>query len=139
MPRTMCFTSASGCSSVGIPLASEERRRAQSVLDLREVEVCFTLRGFAEGDDADFIVGLRVNYRNRDASKQAKRLEPLLAIGKARVFIGECESIEDGRRVNEIKAMILDIAGTFALGPGELHAEVYLQAVDAASDGFSAA
>ena len=116
----MCFTSTSGCSSVGVPLASEDRKRAQSVLDLREVEVCFTLRGFAEGDDADFIVGLHVNYRNRDASKQAKRLEPLLAIGKARVFIGECESIEDERRVNEIKAMTLDIARLFALGSGEL-------------------
>ena len=73
------------------------------------------LRGFAEGDDADFIFGLRVNYRNRDAGKQAERLEPLLAIGKARVFVGERESIEDRRGVNEIKAMILDIAGTFAL------------------------
>jgi len=90
-------------------------------LDLREVEVYFTLRGFAEGDDADFIVGLRVNYRNRDTGKQAKRLEPLLAIGEARVLVGECESSEDGRRVNEIKPVILDIAGTFALRPGEPH------------------
>ena len=79
------------------------------------------LRGFAEGDDADFIFGLRVNDRNRDAGKQTERLEPLLAIGKARVFVCECESIEDRWGINEIEAMILDIAGTFALRPGELH------------------
>jgi hypothetical protein len=37
-------------------------------LDLLEADVGFALRDFAAGDDADFIVGLRVNYQNRDTS-----------------------------------------------------------------------
>ena len=86
-----------------------------------EVEIGFTLRGFAGGDATNFIVCLRVNHRNRGAGKRAERLDPLLPIGKARVFVGECESIEDIRGVNEVKAMILDIAGTFSLRSRELH------------------
>ena len=65
-----------------------------------------------------------MNYRNRDAGKQAERLNPLLSRVNARVFVGECESIEDNRGVNEIKVRILDIAGTFALRPGELNPAV---------------
>jgi hypothetical protein len=64
IPRTMCLTSASGCSLVGSPRLDGSSRRPQSVLDLLEVEVGLTLRGFAEADDADFIFGLRVNDRN---------------------------------------------------------------------------
>ena len=40
-----------------VPREAGERRRVQSVLDSREVEIGFTFREFAEGNDADFIVG----------------------------------------------------------------------------------
>ena len=39
-------------------------KRAQSVLDLREVDFGFTVGGFAERDDADFMVCLRMNERD---------------------------------------------------------------------------
>lgn len=90
-------------------------RRAQSVLDLVEVDVCFTLRGFAEGDNADFIFGLRVNYRNRDSSQKAKRLEPLFPIVEACIFKGVGRAFEDARCVDEVKAVIFEIEGALTL------------------------
>ena len=96
-------------------------RRPQSVLDLLEVEVGFTLRGFAEGDDADFIFGLRVNNRNWHASQKAKRLEPPLTIAEAIIFKGVGHAFEDARGVDEVKAMFLEVDRALALGPSELH------------------
>lgn len=80
MPRTMCATLASGCSLDGRAFADVLCNRAQSVLDLTEVDLGFALRGFAEGDDADFIFGLRVDYRHRGASKQPERYDPLFTV-----------------------------------------------------------
>ena len=60
-PRTICRMSASGCSVDGAPGVARAFRRAQSVLDLVEVDLCFTVGGFAERDDADFMIALRVN------------------------------------------------------------------------------
>lgn len=88
---------------------------AQSVLDLAEVDVCFTLRGFTEGDDADFIFGLRVDYRNRDTGQKAKSLEPLFPIVKPGIFKGEGRAFKDTRRINEVKAMIFEVDGALAL------------------------
>jgi hypothetical protein len=96
-------------------------KRPQSVLDLLEVEDGFTLRGFAEGDDADFIFGLRVNNRNWHASQKAKRLEPLLTVAEAVIYIGVGHAFEDARSVDEVKAMFLEVDRALALGPGELH------------------
>lgn len=121
MPRTMCLTSASGCSFVGAPGLEGASRRPQSVLDLLEVEVGFTLRGFAQGDDADFIFGLRVNNRNWHASQKAKRLEPLLTIAEAIIFKGVGHAFEDARGVDEVKAVFLEVDRALALGPSELH------------------
>lgn len=59
-PRTMCFTSASGCVGVGVSAAEQDLRRAQSVLDRIEVDLRFVLGGFSERDDADFMFTLRV-------------------------------------------------------------------------------
>ena len=73
----MCLMSASGCSFVGTLSVDGSSRRPQSVFDLLVAELGFTLRCFAEGDDADFILELRMNDRNRRASKDAERLEPM--------------------------------------------------------------
>jgi hypothetical protein len=54
-------------------------------------------------------------------AKQAKCLDPLFTVGKARVLIGECDSLEDGWCVDKIKAVILEVDGAFALRPCELH------------------
>ena len=59
-PRTMCLMSASGCSAELTGLS--DFNRAQSVFDLVEVDLRFTLCGFAERDDADFMFTLRMNY-----------------------------------------------------------------------------
>lgn len=115
MPRTMCATSASGCSFEGLAFTDDFCNRAQSVFDFTEVDVGFVLRCFAERDDADFIFGLRVNYRYRDASKQPERYEPLFTICKAIVFIREGSAFEHARCVNEVEPMVFDIAGALAL------------------------
>ncbi len=59
-PRMMCFTSASGCSLLSD--AALAFSLAQSVLDFTEVDLRFALCGFAEGDDADFMFTLRMDY-----------------------------------------------------------------------------
>ncbi len=124
MPRTMCLTSASGCSSVGAADASEVARRAQSVLDLVVVEICFTARGFAEGDDADFMFGLRVNDGHRNAREKAKGFESLLAIGKAIVFERKGCTFKHARRVHEVEPVLLDVDCALALRPSELHLQI---------------
>ena len=90
-------------------------RRAQSVLDLVEVDASFTLRCFAEGDDADFIFRLRVNNRNRDSRQKARCPEPLFPIAETCIFKGVGRAFEDAGRVNEVKAVIFEVEGAFAL------------------------
>ena len=96
-------------------------RRAQSVLDLPEVDVRFTLCGFAKGDDADFIFCLRVDYRYRYAREQAESLEPLLAVAESVIFNSVRSSFKDARRIDEVKAVILEIDCALTLGPREPH------------------
>jgi hypothetical protein len=57
----MCAMSASGCSLVGVEPLAGVLRRAQSVLDLVEVDGCFTAGCLAERDDSDVIFGLRMH------------------------------------------------------------------------------
>lgn len=79
-------------------------RPAQSVLDLLEVDLRFTLRGFAEGDDADFMLALRVNDRYRNAGQKPERHEPLLAVREPSVLEGEGEALEYTSGVDEVDA-----------------------------------
>ena len=95
---------------MGSPRLDGSSRRPQSVLDLQEVELGFTLRGSAEGDDADFIFGLRVNDRNWRAGQKAKRLAPLFAIVEPVVFKGVGCAFKDPRSVKEVEAVILEVA-----------------------------
>jgi len=108
----MCRTSASGCSRVATPLGPA-LSLAQSVLDLVEVDLRFTLRGFAEGDDADFMLGLRVNDGYRSPSQQTKGDEPLLAVREPVVLEREREAIEHERSIDEVEPMSLQVRGTF--------------------------
>lgn len=96
-------------------LSRIKRRRRTSVLDACEEDARFTAGRFAEGDDADFIFGLRVNDGHWDASQEAKRFEPLLTVGEAIVFKGVGRTPEDSRRIDEIKAVLLEVDRTFAL------------------------
>src|SRR5690348_17458396 len=114
MPRTMCRTSASGCSCVTAP-AGPALSLAQSVLDLAEVDLRFTLRCFAEGDDADFMLGLRMDDGHRSSSQQAKGDEPLLAVGEPIVLERERETVEHLRSIDEVESVGLQIGSTFGL------------------------
>ena len=84
-------------------------------MDLLEVEIGFTFRGFAQGDDADFIFGLRVNDGHWGASQKAERFEPLLTVGEAIIFKGVGCSLENARCVNEVEAMLSEIDRPLAL------------------------
>jgi hypothetical protein len=111
----MCLTSASGCSLEGAPFSVGLNRRPQSVLDLLKIDAGFAVRGFAEGDDADFIFSLRVDNGNGNAGKKAERLKALFTIGKAIVFKGVSCAFENSWCVNEVKAMFLDVDCTLSL------------------------
>ena len=100
---------------MGVPPCAGSARRAQSVLDLVEVDVCFALRGFVEGDDADFMFGLCVNDRNRDSGQKAERLEPLFPLLETCICKGVGPAFKDARCVEEVKAVISEIEGAFAL------------------------
>lgn len=62
--------SASGCSAAGFTRGDFAFRRAQSVLDVIEIDADFTFGRFAERDDVDFMFSLRVNDRDGDTGKQ---------------------------------------------------------------------
>lgn len=106
-------------------------RRAQSVLDLTEVDLRFADCGFAERDDVDFMVILRMDDCDRNAGQQTKRDKTLFAIGEAIILEGECHAIEHQRRVHEIEAVRLEIRFALRFRPGELDAHnVYTPCID---------
>lgn len=89
--------------------------RAQSVFDFTEVDFRFARHGFAEGDDADFMAGLRVHDGHRYTSQQTRRHEPPFAIHVTVVLEGERERAKHAGRVDEIKPMGLQVRSTFGL------------------------
>lgn len=79
-------------------------------MDLR-----FTLRGFAERDDADFMLALRVDDGYRNTSKKPESDEALLAVGEPIVFKGEGKALEDTRHVEKIEPVSFQVRGAFGL------------------------
>ena len=108
----MCRILASGCSGVGAAKAPDSRR-AQLVLDLVGIDLRFTLRGFAERDDADFMLALRVDDGYRNTGEQPEGDEALLAVGEPIVFEGESKAFEHARSVSKIKPVSFQIRGAF--------------------------
>jgi hypothetical protein len=86
---------------------------AQSVLDLVEVDLRFTLRGFAEEGGADFMLGLRMNDGHRGTCQQTGRDEPLLPIAETIIFEGEGGAFEHARSIDEVDPVGLEVGGTF--------------------------
>src|SRR3954468_19807049 len=85
---TFC-KSSSGCSSVRTMSSSFiDRTRAQSVLEVFEEKVRFSLGGVAERDDSDFIFSLRVNDGNSQAAKETEAEEALFPIRQPAIFHG---------------------------------------------------
>lgn len=83
---------------------------AQSVLDLVEVDLRFTLRGFAEGDGVDFMRGLRANDGHWSPGQQTKGDEPLLAVIESTVLEREREAIEHPRSIDEVEPVAFRFA-----------------------------
>ena len=115
MPWTMCLTSASGCATEALELPASDLRLAQSVFDFTEVDLCFTVRGFAEGDDADFMIVLRMCDRDWNAGKNAKSDESLLAIREPVVFERLGQPLKDVRCVDEVELVLFEVDGSLAL------------------------
>src|SRR5204862_7806537 len=62
MPRTMCFSEASGCSPERCMSRSDmARTRAQSVLEVLEEDRLFMFRRFTKRDDSDLARCFRVD------------------------------------------------------------------------------
>lgn len=89
-------------------------------MDRVEVEPRFGAGRLAERDDADFMGGLRVDDRNRNAGKKPERDESLLAIAEPVVFVGESQACEDRGRVREVKPVLAQVQPPLALRPCEL-------------------
>jgi hypothetical protein len=98
-----------------------ERSRPRSVLDIREEDVRFAIRGLAEGDDADFIGALGVDDLDRNAGEQAKGNEALLLVGEAVILERECCSFEDDSGIKEVEPMQPQIAQALRRAPCEAH------------------
>jgi hypothetical protein len=95
MPRTMCFTFASGCSADRwMSLSFIPRTRAQSVLEVFEEDSRLTLCRLSKGDDMDAVLRLGVNDGHRNAIEQSQRHEPLLAVPETVVLVCERSAIE---------------------------------------------
>lgn len=120
----MCRTSASGCSRVAAP-AGPALSLAQSVLDLVEVDLRFTLRGFAEGDDADFMLDLRVDDGHRSPGQQTKGDEPMLAVREPVVLEREREAIEHVWSIDEVEPMSFKFAARLAFDQVNSMTNVY--------------
>src|SRR5215471_11825140 len=130
MPRTMCFTSASGCSADSLMLLSFMRRtRAQSVLEVFEEDCRFTPGRLAKGNDVDAVPRFGVNDRHGHSFEKAQCHEALFRVVKPIVLVGERETLEYPFRVHEVEAMILQVQLALDLMPRELHGLVYIHNV----------
>jgi hypothetical protein len=125
MPRTMCRTSASGCSAVTLIRSAERALSfAKFVSDVLEEDRGFIRRRFTEGDDTDFIFVLCMNNGYRNAFQQAKCDKPALAICETIVLESERRPGEDLLCVNEVDVVSLQITSTFPRIPRESHMQI---------------
>src|SRR5207249_4759921 len=107
MPRTMCFTSASGCSEDRLmSLSFMLRIRSQSVLEVLEEDSRFTLCCLSKGDDVDAILRFGMDYGHRNALQQSQGHETLLVVPEAVVFKRESGTVEYPLGIHEIQSMV---------------------------------
>ena len=87
--------------------------------DFLEIGFGFAARGFAERDDADFLVMGGVNDMDWGLVEEAERDVPLLAVPESPVFESVRFTLEDSLDVGEIEAMFREIRLALGSGPGE--------------------
>jgi hypothetical protein len=78
----------------------------------------------AEGDEADFIVGLGVCNGDWHTRQEPQGHKALFSVGEAVVLVRKGQAFEYARSVDEVETVFLEVDGTLALGPGETHAQV---------------
>jgi hypothetical protein len=93
-------------------------------LDFAEEAARFAAGSFAEGDDADFILGLCVCEGDWYTGQEPQGDEALLSVGEAIILVGERQPFKHAWCVEEVETMLLEIDGTLALGSGETHTQV---------------
>jgi hypothetical protein len=91
-------------------------RRAQSVLDFAEETLRFAVGCFRK-EMILISLSVSVSYGYRHSCQPPKGDKALFPIVKAIIFIGEGESLEHTRRINEVEAVFVETNRTFALGP----------------------
>ena len=72
-------------------------------------------------DHVNAFVGFQVHNRNGDPIQQTQGDETLLAIRKAIVFVGRCESFKYAPRIGEVKPVISEICLSLTLIPRKAH------------------
>jgi hypothetical protein len=111
IPRTMCFTSASGCSAERLmSLSFMPWTRAQSVLEVLEEDCRFTLCSLSKRDDVNASPRFRMGDRHRNAFKQAQRHEPLLLVPEPIVLVRKRGALKYPPGIHKIEPVVLQVA-----------------------------
>src|SRR4051812_2603114 len=104
MPRTMCLTSASGCSAeVPIRLDFIARTRGQSVLELFEEDCFFISRRLPKRDHMDPRRRLGMDDRNDHATEKTQRHETLFVVREAIILEREGGALKHSGRIDEVQ------------------------------------
>src|SRR5262245_37994262 len=90
MPRTMCFRSASGCSSETLTSRSRmARTRRQSVLEVLEEDLFFISRRLPKRDHVNSRRRFGMDDGNGDSTEQAERDKALFVVREAIILESE--------------------------------------------------
>ena len=100
------------------------RSLARFVSDVLEEDRDFIRRGFAEGDDTDFIFTLCVDNGYGTTFEQTQSDEASLVISETVVLECECRTGEDLFCVDEVDVVNLQITSTFPRIPRESHMRI---------------
>ena len=101
----------------------EEDRRRELVRDSFEEERCFMMCCSTKRDDANNVLRLGMNDRDRNAAKQPKCHEALLAVAKPIVFIRRGETTKHKFRFREIQIVSFQVGLALSVVPLELHVQ----------------
>jgi hypothetical protein len=107
IPRTMCFTLASGCSAdLLMSLSFIRRTRDQSVLDVLEEDCRLTFCCLSKGNDVDAVLCLGMNDGYWNAPKEPERYETLL-IHKVQSVVLQVPLALPSAHVNRIRQVYI--------------------------------
>ena len=91
------------------------------MLEDSEEDRCFAARGFPEGGDADFIVGLGVDDGNGHSVKQPQCVTALLAVLETVIFECAGRAVEHAFGIGKAEPVITNVGLAFEVRPRESH------------------